>query len=125
MPKKNRKRVLWTPHIEPRWNYYRCTKCHRILVTVDVQEGVTPMFLACNGPIADRGRMSRCDGDLVSAMYPPTKTWPPVAQREPTAEWAVPDKVSLKRMPQATKDHVAKGGLLLRPLTGVYEFPED
>ena len=96
----------------PRENAYVCPKCKAPTVTVDVDDGVTPMFLGCR---ATPG----CDGMAQSSMYPkePRPPWVP----EPAWEWYRPTLKQAKKKEArypGTLDHVRRGGLLLRPRTG-------
>lgn len=95
-------------------NAYMCKKCHGFVVTVHVDPGVTPMFLACrvNGEPAARVEDVVCDGQMVSGMYRPFSE----ELGEPTYEWYAPDKREYSRLPFRMRDHVDLGGLLLRPI---------
>jgi hypothetical protein len=95
-------------------NAYQCQKCKGHVVTVHVDPGVTPMFLACrvNGEPAARVEDVICDGQMVSGMYRPFSE----ELGEPTYEWYTPEKREYSRLPFRTKDHVDMGGLLLRPI---------
>lgn len=96
---------------EPRWNYYRCLTCHLCFVTVDVQDGVTPMFLKCRNP---RG----CEGRMASGMYASPDMWPVIIRgRAPDGVWVRPTKKEarqMKRQYPALYKHVKDGGLILR-----------
>jgi len=89
-------------------NAYRCKKCHRYSVTVHADQGVTPMFLGC--------LHEGCDGQGVSAMYPP-EPWP-AGIDEATHEWYRPTEKELKKVSPAELQHVRQGGLLLREIGG-------
>ena len=93
---------------EPRENVYTCPKCHGFTVTVDVDEGVTPMFLKCRAS----GSEGDCDGNAVSAMYPkgPRPSYVPA----PSWEWFKPTGKAYKKLSPAMKDHVDRGGLDIR-----------
>lgn len=107
----------------PRENAYVCPKGH-VTMTVDVAEGVTPMFLGC--------KELGCNSMASSSMYP--KVPRPSHLPAPKWEWYRPTrKQALKKERQypGTLDHVENGGLLLRERTGaepVYHsepaFPE-
>lgn len=103
-----------------RKNAYWCSDCHGYIVTVDVDEGVTPAFLACRvkGEPTDPG--NDCKGHMRSMWYP-KEPWPdedglgnPIPT-EPTWEWYKPTPEQLRRIgnPELT-DHVERGGLDLR-----------
>lgn len=105
---------------QPRWNYYRCPKCHHMFVTVEIHEGVTPMFLRCR----NRGG---CPGQMHSAMYLPVENWPLVVRREADGEWYSPgerERRKMKRKYPALYEHVKAGGLILRkPRPNTPAFP--
>ena len=86
-------------------NVYVCEACHEELVTVDVDEGVTPFMLGCR---ATPG----CSGMAQSAMY----NVPPERVAEATHEWYKP--ATMDGLSAAVQDHVGKGGLLLRARPG-------
>ncbi len=92
-----------------RINVYICEVCHKPIVTKDVDEGVTPMFLSCKVTPG-------CPGKMVSGMYR-------VPQGLlPDYEWYKPS--SLEGLEPSTREHVERGGLLLRPVgaaTGPWE----
>jgi hypothetical protein len=87
----------------PRLNAYDCKACGGSIVTVDQDEGVTPMTLACR---ATEG----CRGTSYSRFYraDPTLT--------PTWEWYTPGKRELRRMSPEMRDHIKRGGLALRKI---------
>lgn len=100
-----------------RINVYVCEYgCHT--VTIDVDEGVTPMFIKCRAaPRPDRPIEKRfldengeCNGRATSSMYPP----PPMPSwiGKPTHEWYRPTELS--DLDPETREHVERGGLLLR-----------
>lgn len=91
-----------------RMNAYRCPDCGRVLLTVDVNEGVTPMFLACR-------KTPGCRGMSVSSGYPDTP--PPTSLGEPTHEWYRPSQQEFDAMEPAQQHHVLQGGLVLRERT--------
>ena len=89
-----------------RKNVYTCEQGHRT-VTVDINYGVTPMFLIC--------KTEGCGAKATSAMYPPN------IEEEPTHEWFKPDDAYLERrygydeaILHAMTEHVNKGGLDIR-----------
>lgn len=116
-------------------NAYWCPKCHGYTITIDVDKGVTPMFLACRAS----GDVGTCDGMAQSMVYPP-EPWPIEdgyenhIPTEPQFEWYAPDAIELvglrlksrapgtkkkRRLAAASLEHVNKGGLLLRPVASV------
>jgi hypothetical protein len=86
-------------------NVYSCPAGHTT-VTIDTDEGVTPMMLRCTKRAKDgkhdcteyaRSSWYRCDQALT-----------------PEYEWYKP--ASLKGLNRDEKEHVVKGGLLLRKI---------
>ena len=102
-------------------NAYYCDACRGYVVTIDLDGGVTPMFLACR-VAGEPGDANPCDGTMSSMMYPPLP-WPDTDANgtpiptEPTWEWYRPEKTELTAMSPNTIEHVANGGLLLRRVT--------
>lgn len=88
-----------TTQTQPRINKYTCDTCHGEIVTVDVDEGVTPMMLACRAT-------NKCGGRMFSHGY--RVEGEPV----PTHEWFKPK--SLSGFSAAMKQHIRQGGLVLR-----------
>lgn len=72
--------------------------CGSYIVTIDRHPGVTPFMLKCGN----------CGGFAHSKMY---RVQPGLT---PTHEWYRPD--TIKDVPKSAYDHVAKGGLVLRPI---------
>lgn len=106
----------------PRKNAYYCEDCKGYIVTVDRDEGVTPMFLACRVKGDPRDPANDCEGTSRSMMYP-HEPWPETdgfgtpIPTEPTWEWYAPTAKQLRRLARkepATAEHVERGGLLLR-----------
>lgn len=95
-------------------NAYHCEVCLQYIVTVNLAEGVTPMFLSCRATDGCKGRMTSC-------MYPP-EPWPKkdgfdvAIPQEPTHVWYRPVSPEYDDLNRETKIHVRKGGLLLRPV---------
>jgi hypothetical protein len=87
-----------------RLNRYRCEKCHKSIVTVDRDEGVTPFMLNCR-------RTPGCSGQMTSRFYQVESVWGP-----PTFEWRKPTKKEYKRMSPAMKQHIDQGGLDIYPI---------
>jgi hypothetical protein len=56
--------IYEAPQCEPerRLNQYVCRTCGGVITTIDRDEGVTPMMLACRAT-------TDCDGSMFSAMY--------------------------------------------------------
>jgi hypothetical protein len=109
-----------------RKNAYYCWDCQGYVVTIDRDEGVTPMFLACRVKGEPTDPANDCKGRSTSMMYP-DEPWSekdgygnPIPT-EPTWEWYSPDAAErkrLKRKDPGTFEHVQKGGLLLRKIGG-------
>lgn len=102
-----------------RKNAYYCEDCRGYIVTVDVDAGVTPMFLACRVLGEPTDTANTCKGTSKSMMYP-DEPWPehdghgtPIPT-EPTWEWYRPDGRETRELDSGSFEHVAKGGLLLR-----------
>lgn len=90
-----------TPTNVGRTNVYICEKCRYAGVTIDRDPGVTPVIIGCLS-------RKKCDGRAYSTMYrAPTNL-------EPVAEWYRPSDEEIAGKSQSVKDHVSRGGLLLR-----------
>lgn len=87
-------------------NAYVCERCGEAMITVDRDEGTTPMMLFC--------RFGGCSGMMKSMMY---RLPPDLADREPTHEWYKPSLKWARRQGPAMLDHVQRGGLALREIT--------
>ena len=87
-----------------RKNLYHCVTCHGEVVTIDSDKGVTPFMISCRATPGCKGFMNssfyRCDQN-----------------RPAQFEWYRPETIS--GLDSQTKEHVRKGGLLLRPMPGV------
>lgn len=89
-----------------RRNIYVCEKCGEHIVTLDIDEGVTPMFLL--GCLATKG----CDGfKMVSQMYPKRLAF----KYKPSHVWYA--RKIKRNMDEGLKDHLRRGGLDIRPIT--------
>lgn len=95
-----------TPHHS--LNGYLCDTCRVPTMTIDVHVGVAPFTLRCR---ATPG----CAGLGRSAMYPAQV--PPVIYGEPKFEWARPSREDFELLDDEVKDHVMRGGLVLRART--------
>ena len=82
-------------------NGYTCQKCNGQIITVDIDDGVTPFIIGCR---ATKG----CDGLMYSAFYSIPQSLP--AQYE----WFKPKK--LKGYDAAMREHIRKGGLGMRKI---------
>lgn len=103
----------------PRENCYVCNVCHGLTVTVDVDEGVTPMFIRCkridSQYTEERVIRKQCNGTARSGLYP--KAPRPSTIPAPKFEWYNPTTTELSKLDEETQDYVLKGGLLLRERT--------
>lgn len=86
-----------------RYNGYVCDACDRGFLTLDIHNGVTPMFSPC---FATQG----CTGRAHSLMYPQGD--PPAEFGDPIIHWYRPTEEEFKKLPPATQDHVRQGGLV-------------
>jgi hypothetical protein len=86
-------------------NKYICQTCAGSIVTVDIDEGVTPFTLNCR---ATQG----CGGKMISEMYRVDQSL------KPEFEFYKVTERKLKRMDAATADHCRRGGLLIRRSAG-------
>lgn len=103
----------------PRKNAYYCEACGGYIVTVDRDEGVTPMFLACRVKGEPTDPRNDCKGTSQSMMYP-AEPWPETDDyghqipTAPTWEWYTPGADEANVLNRETFEHIQKGGLLLR-----------
>lgn len=81
-----------------RKNAYECEECGSYIVTVDREPGVTPFMVPCGN----------CGAFAKSKFY---RVQPYL---EPTHEWYRPE--TLDDLKDWERQHVEKGGLLLRPI---------
>ena len=88
-------------------NTYTCPTCGHRIITIDRDEGVTPMFVRCEGPL-------RCDRDTLpgatSSMYRVAQTL------TPTHEWYRPSVKEMRGLSPSMIHHIRQGGLLIRPI---------
>lgn len=82
-------------------NIYVCDVCLGHTVTRDMDQGVTPFMISCH---ATEG----CKGDMQSSMYRVFDQ-----RMLHSHEWFRPEITA--GMSAGTRDHVSKGGLILRP----------
>ena len=89
-------------------NIYVCQTCFGHIVTRDVCDGVTPFMLKCRAT-------QDCNGSMESSFYR-------VFRQDIRAsyEWYSPDLPERASLSHGVREHVAKGGLLLRavPIEG-------
>ena len=92
---------------QPRENVYTCTAGHMTL-KVDVDEGVTPFMTRCTH--------AGCRERATSACYP--RGPKPADYPAPSHEWYKPSRKEAKKLDAGSREHVKKGGLLMRKRTG-------
>lgn len=88
-------------------NAYHCDTCGMNTITIDVDPGVTPMFLACR-------RTPECKGRATSAGYPDVAP-PPHLMAHLAWEWATPTERQFRNLGLDMQSHVDRGGLVLQP----------
>lgn len=84
-------------------NKYICEVCGESIVTVNRDDGVTPMYLAC--------RVNQ-DGMSVSQWYHVSQ------DLTPTYEWYKPEPDEYLTLDADTIEHLKLGGLLIRKIGG-------
>jgi hypothetical protein len=90
---------------ENKINVYTCPAGHRT-VTIDRDEGVTPMMMVC--------RQKAEDGKHNCTEYARSGWYHCLQTLTPEYEWYKPE--SMKGLSKEEKEHVVRGGLLLRKL---------
>ena len=92
-------------YFKDRRNIYVCDACNGHIVTVDLEEGVTPFMLPC---MCKEG----CKGLMQSSMYR-------VFDQRMAAshEWYRPAEAEIAALSPGYRDHVKNGGLLIRKVT--------
>jgi len=88
-----------------KYNAYQCDMCEGIWVTVDVNEGTTPMFTQC---FAKEG----CIGRGRSMGYPSGGSKPPARLGPVILEWFRPS--NLDSYSHEMQEYLRKGGLARR-----------
>lgn len=88
-------------------NAWKCDACGLLTVAVHVDEGVTPMVLACR-------RVEGCPGMGKSLFYVPLH--PDVVELL-AWEWYRPTERWTRRQDPEMRRHIEQGGLVIRPLT--------
>lgn len=86
----------------PTLNRYTCKKCEGSIVTQDLDDGVTPMFIGCRAT-------DDCDGTMASSMYRSVTGSPDYVWRKLT-------KAEYMAASVAMKQHVDLGGLEIFPV---------
>lgn len=90
--------------------------CGRTTYAIHVDDGVTPMFLACRAEGVEPDK-AECRGVGTSLMYPGERPVPAHVLDAIAWEWYRPIGRELVELNEGTADHVEKGGLLIRALT--------
>jgi hypothetical protein len=101
-----------------RKNCYICDTCGSYIVTIDVDEGVTPMFWGDCPTIGCCGTQSSCmyNAGMLRARIPETGgNW---ALMTPTWEWYKPSAHEYEGLSPSMRDHVDRGGLCRRAIEG-------
>lgn len=93
------------PDFIGKYNAYLCKECNLGYLTLDVDRGVTPMFMPC---YATEG----CTGTAVSAGYPEGD--PPDEMGPPIIHWYIPSVSQMRDHKISVQQHVAAGGLAAR-----------
>ncbi len=84
-------------------NAYDCKECKGVMVTVDLDDGVTPFQMTCEVTLA-------CKGWMTSRGY----VVDPDEVGEPTFEWYKPSPSEVKKSSDGMRDHAAQEGLFFR-----------
>lgn len=84
-------------------NKYVCLACEGTIITVDLDEGTTPAYLACKSDV-------NCEGFMESKFYSPAQ----VGDEEPTHEWYRPTREERRAGNEALRSYYQRGGLALR-----------
>ena len=92
-------------------NVYVCQVCGKGVVTIDIEDGVTPFMIGCK---ATEG----CEGDMYSSFYDVDQSLP--AQ----FEWYRP---TISQYPQEAqgfmRKHIEQGGLEIRAIEKIVTHP--
>ena len=83
-------------------NLYRCDFCGHSIVTRDLDFGCTPFMIGCE----------KCNKMATSLCYRVPQTL------KHTHEWYRPSRDEFAALDRPSKEHCAKGGLLLKPVVG-------
>lgn len=86
-------------------NIYLCHACGHGFVSIDTDDGVTPFTTGC--------RRSGCTSVAMSLFYRCPQEM--LANITPAIDWYRPAAAEVAMLSPATREHVDKGGLLLRP----------
>lgn len=99
-----------------RYNGYICERCGKGYLTLDIDNGVTPMFMPC---LATQG----CEGRAHSMMYPEGE--PPAELGEPIIHWYKPTGEEFKKLSPAVQQHVSRGGLARKATEAAPDWVKD
>ena len=86
---------------EQKINAYDCAACGGTIITVDIDDGVTPFMITCRAK-------EKCGGNMYSRFYSRT------GALLPGWEWYTPTDGEKSKLDPYTLQHVNDGGLLLR-----------
>jgi hypothetical protein len=94
-----------------RRNAYFCKECRKVTITVDIDNGVTPMFIKCH----------YCYGAMANSfMYnlPGCLRYDfsngKIAELPADLEWYKPSSEEYEKLSPHEKEHIDKGGLIYR-----------
>lgn len=90
-------------------NAYKCEACGGLIITQDIEEGVTPFLLPC---VATSG----CMGMMKSACYRGPLGGPDAIPLRPHYVWRKPTPKEYAKLSKQMKHHVDQGGLDIYPL---------
>jgi len=90
-------------------NAYKCQTCGRVIFTIDMDKGVTPMYMSCKIE-------SDCKGTMVSSGYPKVPAPEDWEKNFPVWCWYRPEAgpLGLFHEDQIVDEYIRRGGLLLR-----------
>jgi len=97
------------PSFKGQKNIYVCQECCGHIVSVDLDEGVTPFMIGCEATLT-------CKGWMQSSFYRVFDQ-----KMRASHEWYKPPEPEIAAMSVAMQDHVRKGGLVMRRATGASE----
>lgn len=90
-------------------NRYVCQKCHKSIITIDKDEGITPFMIECKAT-------ENCDGLMYSSFYDKSLQNNPLLI--PMFEWYKPKNAN--HYPEEHREimqkHFDEGGLDIRPI---------
>jgi hypothetical protein len=92
-----------------RVNGWGCKECGEYTYCIDIDDGVTPFYLGCR---ATEG----CKGKATSLFYP-SADLPNYVRDQVKWEWYKPEPEEYQTLNEGMKEHVDKGGLMIRELT--------